>query len=138
MPQAALIADQAGIYVFVVEDGKAAVRRVKIGGESGPALKRTADVGNGWFGFNVGPDDAGPLSDKLRAMLKANRRDARDVEIIVSPYTKKIVPDDLKKYAAAGVNELVIIASPPEDEAQISGWIEKIAREWVEPAGKIG
>lgn len=36
VPQAALIADQAGIYVFVVEDGKAAVRRVKIGGESGP------------------------------------------------------------------------------------------------------
>ena len=36
VPQAALIADQEGIYVFVVEDGKAAVRRIKTGGESGP------------------------------------------------------------------------------------------------------
>jgi membrane fusion protein (multidrug efflux system) len=35
VPQAALIADQEGIYVFVVEDGKAAVKRVKVGGESG-------------------------------------------------------------------------------------------------------
>jgi membrane fusion protein (multidrug efflux system) len=35
VPQAALIADQQGVYVFVVEDGKAAVRRVKPGGESG-------------------------------------------------------------------------------------------------------
>jgi membrane fusion protein (multidrug efflux system) len=35
VPQAALIADQEGIYVFVVEDGKAAVRRVKTGGEIG-------------------------------------------------------------------------------------------------------
>jgi len=35
VPQAALIADQEGIYVFVVEDGKAVVRRVKLGGESG-------------------------------------------------------------------------------------------------------
>ena len=35
IPQAALIADQAGVYVFVVEDGKAAVRRVKPGSESG-------------------------------------------------------------------------------------------------------
>ncbi|MBF9232433.1 efflux RND transporter periplasmic adaptor subunit [Microvirga alba] len=35
IPQAALIADQAGIYVFVVEDGKAAMRRVKLGGEIG-------------------------------------------------------------------------------------------------------
>jgi membrane fusion protein (multidrug efflux system) len=35
IPQAALIADQEGIYVFIVEDGKAAVKRVKPGGESG-------------------------------------------------------------------------------------------------------
>jgi membrane fusion protein (multidrug efflux system) len=35
VPQAALIADQEGVYVFVVEDGKAVVKRVKTGGESG-------------------------------------------------------------------------------------------------------
>jgi len=35
VPQSALIADQQGIYVFVVDDGKAAVRRIKVGGESG-------------------------------------------------------------------------------------------------------
>lgn len=31
IPQASLIADQSGIYVFVVEDGKAAMRRIKPG-----------------------------------------------------------------------------------------------------------
>jgi membrane fusion protein, multidrug efflux system len=35
VPQAALIADQQGTYVFAVEDGKAMVRRVKIGAEVG-------------------------------------------------------------------------------------------------------
>jgi membrane fusion protein, multidrug efflux system len=35
IPQSALIADQKGVYVFVVEDGKAAIRRVKPGGEIG-------------------------------------------------------------------------------------------------------
>jgi membrane fusion protein (multidrug efflux system) len=35
VPQAALIADQGGVYVFVVEDGKAAVKRVNPGAESG-------------------------------------------------------------------------------------------------------
>jgi len=35
VPQSALIADQEGVYVFVVEDGKAAVKRIKPGGESG-------------------------------------------------------------------------------------------------------
>jgi membrane fusion protein (multidrug efflux system) len=35
IPQAALIADQQGVYIFVVEDGKAAIRRVKPGGQVG-------------------------------------------------------------------------------------------------------
>jgi membrane fusion protein (multidrug efflux system) len=36
VPQGALLADQKGTYVFVVEDGKAAVRRIITGGENGP------------------------------------------------------------------------------------------------------
>ena len=35
IPQSALIADQQGVYVFVVEDGKAATKRLKLGGETG-------------------------------------------------------------------------------------------------------
>jgi membrane fusion protein (multidrug efflux system) len=35
VPQSALIADQEGVYVFVVEDGKAVVKRIKPGGENG-------------------------------------------------------------------------------------------------------
>lgn len=36
VPQAALIADQQGVYVFIVEDGKAAIRRLKTEGSNGP------------------------------------------------------------------------------------------------------
>jgi alkanesulfonate monooxygenase SsuD/methylene tetrahydromethanopterin reductase-like flavin-dependent oxidoreductase (luciferase family) len=100
-------------------------------------LKRSADIGNGWFGFSVGPDEAAPLADKLRAMLKANGRDASEVEIIVCPYTKQINSDDLKKYGAAGVNELVIPFYPPDNESDIGRWIEQLARDWIEPAAKI-
>jgi membrane fusion protein (multidrug efflux system) len=38
IPQAALISDQEGVYVFVVDGGKAAVRRVKTGGTSGTGI----------------------------------------------------------------------------------------------------
>lgn len=38
IPQAALISDQEGVYVFVVDDGKAAVRRVKTVGPSGTGV----------------------------------------------------------------------------------------------------
>ena len=34
VPQASLLADQQGVYLFVVEDGKAAIRRVKPGAEA--------------------------------------------------------------------------------------------------------
>jgi len=35
VPQSALILDQQGVYVFVVENGKAAIRRITTGGECG-------------------------------------------------------------------------------------------------------
>ena len=35
VPQAALIADQEGVYVFVVEDGKAAMKRIKVSTDIG-------------------------------------------------------------------------------------------------------
>jgi membrane fusion protein (multidrug efflux system) len=38
IPQAALITDQQGIYVFAVQDGKAVVKRVKTGGVSGAQI----------------------------------------------------------------------------------------------------
>jgi membrane fusion protein (multidrug efflux system) len=47
VPQAALISDQQGIYVFVVDDGKAAVRRIKTGGESGPNVIVTSGLEGG-------------------------------------------------------------------------------------------
>jgi membrane fusion protein (multidrug efflux system) len=38
IPQAALIADQEGVYIFVVEDGKAVVKRIKTGGSHGTGV----------------------------------------------------------------------------------------------------
>jgi membrane fusion protein, multidrug efflux system len=35
VPQTALLADQQGTYLFIVQDGKAEIRRVKVGGEKG-------------------------------------------------------------------------------------------------------
>ena len=35
VPQTALLADQQGTYLFVAQDGKAEIRRVKVGGEKG-------------------------------------------------------------------------------------------------------
>jgi membrane fusion protein (multidrug efflux system) len=47
IPQAALIADQGGVYVFVVEDGKAVIKRVKPGAESGANVVIDAGLSGG-------------------------------------------------------------------------------------------
>jgi len=47
VPQAALIADQEGVYVFAVEDGKAVVKRIKTGGEDGPNVIVTSGLKGG-------------------------------------------------------------------------------------------
>jgi membrane fusion protein (multidrug efflux system) len=47
VPQAALIADQEGIYVFIVDGGKAAVRRIKTGGVVGANVVVTGGLKGG-------------------------------------------------------------------------------------------
>jgi len=47
VPQAALITDQQGVYVFIVEDGKAAIRRIKTGGASGEDIVVTEGLSGG-------------------------------------------------------------------------------------------
>jgi len=47
---------------------------VVFGGESGPALRRVAEYGNGWFGFNLLPDEAAAKIRKLGELMKTNGR----------------------------------------------------------------
>jgi len=111
---------------------------ILFGGESTPALRRVAEYGNGWFGFNVTPDETAAKLKKMEEMLKANGRKLSDVEIIVSPYTKQIVPDDLKRYRDAGVQEMVVVnIRPPQTVQEASSRLEEAAKTWLEPASKL-
>jgi membrane fusion protein (multidrug efflux system) len=47
VPQSALISDQQGVYVFVVEDGKAVIRRLKTGGATGEDVVVTDGLSGG-------------------------------------------------------------------------------------------
>jgi len=111
---------------------------VMFGGESGPALRRVAEYGNGWVGFNLLPDEAAAKMRKLEALLKANGRKRADLEIVVSPYGKPVVADDLKRYRDAGVDEVVLAnIRPPRTEEEAATRLEEAARAWLEPASKL-
>jgi probable F420-dependent oxidoreductase len=111
---------------------------VFFGGETGPALRRVAEYGDGWCGFNLMPEEAEAKIKRIEDLLKANGRKRSDVELAVSPYTKPIKPDDLKRYRDAGADEVVLIKlRPPREEKDMIANLEEIAREWVEPAGRV-
>jgi probable F420-dependent oxidoreductase len=107
------------------------------GGESTPALRRTADYGTGWFGFNLSPADAAAKVEKLHALMRERGRNPNEVELIVSPYLKDVTPRDSSAYRSSGVSEVVMLLNIPEDDSKLPAQLEQMAREWVEPAAKL-
>ena len=108
------------------------------GGESGPALKRVAEYGDGWCGFNLSPAEAADKMKHLDQLIKAAGRKRSEIYMALSPYTKPITRDDLKRYRDLGVDELGLIDfNPPSSERDLIAKMEQMARDWVEPAAKI-
>ena len=110
---------------------------VIFGGESLPALRRVASHGTGWFGVNLDPDQAAAKIAKLHSLLDEKGRAHREIEIIISPYHHQISPSDLRAYHELGVSEIVPFIRLPAEDGQIPGYLEGVAREWVEPATKL-
>src|ERR1051326_5570882 len=78
---------------------------VWFGGESGPALRRGAEYGDGWVGFKVSPGDAAAKVRRIEELLRANGRRRSDVTLCVSPYTHPITPHDLAPYPHARLDQ---------------------------------
>ena len=108
------------------------------GGESDAALKRVADVGNGWFGWNLTPEMAAERVTSLAALLRARGRGRSDVSITACPYTHPTQDlDAMKRYRDAGVEQVVLLLfrSATADEARAE--IERLGRTVVEPAAAL-
>jgi probable F420-dependent oxidoreductase len=126
--------DQVRSFPKPAQGGKVPVI---FGGESLPALRRVARLGDGWFGVNLTPDQAAEKISKLHSLLAENGRDPKEIEIIISPYANQITLDDLRAYHELGVSEFVPFVRLPGDDAKIPEALEQVAREWVEPAAKL-
>ena len=111
---------------------------VWFGGESNPALRRVAEYGDGWIGFNLLPDQAAEKIKRIEELLHTHGRNRSDVKLAVSPYTNPIKTDDLKGYRDAGVEEIAFLASGrSRSEREMIVELEQMAREFVEPAAKL-
>jgi probable F420-dependent oxidoreductase len=111
---------------------------VWFGGESEAALRRVASYGDGWLGFRMLPADAGPKIRRIEELLREAGRQRSDVTLAVSPYADPIVPDDLRRYADAGVEEVaLLLRGRPRSAADIVAGMETLAKDFVEPALRL-
>jgi alkanesulfonate monooxygenase SsuD/methylene tetrahydromethanopterin reductase-like flavin-dependent oxidoreductase (luciferase family) len=101
-------------------------------------LRRVAEYGDGWIGFNLLPDQAAEKVRRIEELLKAKGRSRSDLKLAVSPYANPITADDLKRYRDAGVEEIALLAlGRPRTEQDVIAGLEQTAREFVEPAAKM-
>jgi probable F420-dependent oxidoreductase len=90
---------------------------IHFGGETDAALRRVAELGQGWFGFNRRPEDTPEALERLDRALAAQGRSRDDVEITISPYFQNTDAADLEAFAEMGVDRVVVVvfAFTPDD-----------------------
>ena len=80
---------------------------VYFGGESKPALRRVAQRGDGWYGFNLTPEELTERLVVLDELLAQEGRSRDEIRIIVCPNAKPFTAESLAQYAEAGVDEVL-------------------------------
>jgi probable F420-dependent oxidoreductase len=112
---------------------------VFMGGNTEPALKRTAEYADGWFGLKLSPEEAEEKIGRLRELLAENGREGEPFEIAVSP-AEGAGPEILPGLAAAGVDEVALwmdhFGGVTSAEA-VPDLLGRLAAEWVEPAKEL-
>jgi probable F420-dependent oxidoreductase len=81
---------------------------VHFGGESEPALRRVAEVGQGWYGFDLTPEALSERLERLDALLAEAGRSRSDVTINVAPKGQRTDPDTAARYRDLGVDQLIV------------------------------
>jgi probable F420-dependent oxidoreductase len=106
-------------------------RRIPIflGGNSDTALGRVAAFGDGWYGFNLTLD---AVADRLRTLRHRCAEVGRDLqELHIAVALSDGDPDQRGRLAELGVDEVVLVSSPPADPGDVPGWLAKLAQGWM-------
>jgi probable F420-dependent oxidoreductase len=109
---------------------------VYFGGETDAALRRVADLGDGWIGFNHLPGSAGASVQRLARFLADAGRSRADVDVAVGSYLQPVQPSHLPEYRDAGVDQLVLTMFAA-DPAGVRDGIAKLGDEYVGAASRL-
>ena len=106
------------------------------GGESDAALQRVADVGDGWYPFDLDPAGLSDGITDLTARLVANGRARDDVHVVVCPYRRRADVDLVRGYFDAGADEVVLVTRG-RDIPSLTANIDELATTILEPARSL-
>jgi probable F420-dependent oxidoreductase len=106
---------------------------IHFGGESNAALRRVAAIGQGWYGFNLLPDDVPSHLARLDAFLAERGRKRSEIQISISPYMKPADLDAVKRYRDAGVEQVIFLAFGGNRDGLLAR-LDDLAKTIVEPA----
>jgi alkanesulfonate monooxygenase SsuD/methylene tetrahydromethanopterin reductase-like flavin-dependent oxidoreductase (luciferase family) len=97
-----------------------------IGGESAPALRRAATLGDGWLGLGHSPDSAAEMVSKLRELRAQAGREHEPFEVSVGGRVTSV--EDVERYEAAGVDRLMVQlwSTPREADARLEEFGEQV------------
>ena len=103
---------------------------VIVGGNSDPALRRVATMGDGWYGFNLaGPEAVADRLERLSAHCAEAGRDRTDLYLAVALADGE--PSETTALRELGIDELVLVAAPPEDPTDVDDWLAALTAPWV-------
>lgn len=110
-------------------------RRIPIvlGGNSDSALGRAAAWGDGWYGFNIDGLEAvrGRVAE-LERLCADSGRDRAQLRLSVALRDPSVA--DVGVLTDLGIDELVLVESPPDRPEAAAEWVAALAERWMEAA----
>ncbi len=90
------------------------------GGESDAALRRVADLGQGWYPFSIEPEELATRVRYLERLLADRGRKRADIQVNICPYFRPVDAGELRRYQDAGADQitLLVLGSDPDTLAR--------------------
>jgi probable F420-dependent oxidoreductase len=103
---------------------------IVVGGNSDAALRRVAAWAEGWYGFNLADADA--VAERVAYLTTACGERGRDPETLrLAVALRDPQARDIEALADIGVDELVLVDSPPRDARAAADWVSTLADRWL-------
>ena len=106
---------------------------IHFGGESDAALRRVADIGQGWYGFGLLPDALPSHLARLDAFLAQAGRARREIQVSISPYMQPVGFDEVRRYRDAGADQVIFLVVAGNRDGLLAR-LDELAKTIVGPA----